>query len=132
MKDNFNNEFFLSEDEKYGGLDSNNMQEALDYYQIEEIQEFKSIKEDATSMLSELMYHSGYRVNGKNVIARTIKSKNWDKASTNTLKKRSEEPKDTILNRSKKPADWVLSDSGKKYYSEEIKRCNELISKLKK
>ena len=80
------NEFFLTEDEKYGGLEADNLKEALDYYQIENIIEHRSKdNEDANHKIESDNYNS-VRINGKNT-TRTLRMSNRDWHKLNQITK---------------------------------------------
>ena len=71
----YNNEFNLSEDEKYGGLNANNTKEALDYYQIEEVFEIRSKEDDDLNQRIESDYHNTYYLGKGKYGTRTLKKK---------------------------------------------------------
>ena len=76
------NEFLLSEDEKYGGLEADNFQESLDYYGIEEIKEIRSKEDDDLNQKLEADYHNTYyNTSTKKYGTRTLKmsNKEWHK-----------------------------------------------------
>ena len=65
MKDNTRDitdvqDFFLSEDDKYGGLKPNNLKEALNYFQVEKIQTIKNKQEELLNNKIECDYHNTY------------------------------------------------------------------------
>lgn len=65
------------EDDLYGGLEVDNLQEALDYYGIEEVQEFKSKQDEDLNQFIEADYHNTYyNPNTKKYGTRTLKMKN--------------------------------------------------------
>ena len=55
-----NKDYFLSEDEKYGGLEANNLQEAMDYFNIEDIHEIRTKSDDNLNIKIESDYHNTY------------------------------------------------------------------------
>ena len=69
--------FEETEDEKYGGLEANNLKEAMDYFQMEQIIEIKSKTDEDLNDKLESDHHNTVRVNGKNMI-RAIKMPNRD------------------------------------------------------
>ena len=79
---------------------------------------------ESTNWEQESKYHNSYYGRSND-----LKSKNFDKAMSNCMKKRSNEPNGVIENPNASPSNWKLSDIGKKYYDKEIKRSKKLTSK---
>ena len=71
-----NNEFILEEDDKYGGLEVDNLQEALEYFGIEEVREYKSLEDEMLNQKIESDYHNTYYLGNGEYGIRTLKMSN--------------------------------------------------------
>ena len=76
--------FEETEDEKYGGLEANNLKEAMDYFQMEQIIEIKSKTDEDLNDKIESDYHNTYRINGK-YKTRTLRMSNKDWHKLNNI-----------------------------------------------
>ena len=88
-----NNEFILEEDEKYGGLEADNLQEELDYFGIEDVKEYKSLKDEMLNEKIESDYHNTYYLGNGKYGTRTLKmsNKEWHKLNPGHAKEKESE-----------------------------------------
>ena len=118
----FENEFFQTEDEKYGGLDVENMSEALDYFSIEEVKNYKSFDEDDLNHRIETDYHNAYYLGDDEYGLRQNYTENYHDATSVALEKRRNEPEGAVK---RVHGELVLTEIGKAYYAKEIKTVNK-------
>ena len=78
--------FEETEDEKYGGLEADNLKEAMDYFQLEQIVEIKSKTDEDLNDKIESDYYNTYRINGK-YRTRTLRMSNKDWHKLNQITK---------------------------------------------
>ena len=74
-------ELLLTEDEKYGGLEVDNLNEDLMYFGIEEVKEYKSLEDDDLNQKIESDYHNTYYLGSGKYGTRTLRmsNKEWHK-----------------------------------------------------
>ena len=79
------------EDQKYGGLEVDNLKEAMDYFQMEEIVKIKIKDVDNLNQRIEDDYHNTYyNHKNKKYGTRTLKMKNKKWHKLNTLQNKEE------------------------------------------